>query len=224
MPPVSAATISSTDAEASTVASGGCIAVATSSCSASAFRKTRSSRSRSWSEPITSASVPSSPSRTTGELRDRVAVHHVDRLADLLVRRDRDERGRRLGLGALRAQQLGDRRRRARSRSRNPCSSIHLSSRNFERYERPESGSIASTCASGPEPRGDLDRRPDRRARRAAGEQALLAGEPARRQERVAVGDADPLVDHVGSIVSGQVSLPIPSTKYGWSSPSSFAV
>ena len=56
-------------------ASGGCIAAATSSCSASGFLKTRSSRSRSCSEPITSASESSAPLRTTGELRDRVALH-----------------------------------------------------------------------------------------------------------------------------------------------------
>ena len=46
------------------------------------------------------------------ELRDRVALHEVDRLADLLVRRDRDQvRDVRL-LGLLRAQHLVDARRR----------------------------------------------------------------------------------------------------------------
>ena len=54
---------------------------------------------------------------------------------------------------------------------------------------------IASTVASGGEPLGDLDRAPQRRARGAAGEDALLAREPPRHQERVAVGDPDPLVD-----------------------------
>src|SRR5262245_26450531 len=65
-PPVSAVTISSTDSSASIVVSGPCIATATSSCSASAFLNTRSSSARSWSEPITSLSDETSPSRTTG--------------------------------------------------------------------------------------------------------------------------------------------------------------
>src|SRR5205823_12771592 len=41
----------------------------------------------------------------------------------------------------------------------------------------------------------ELQRRPDGRATRAADQQALFAREPAGGQERVAVGDADPLVD-----------------------------
>src|SRR5205085_1850394 len=64
--PVSIAKTSSKVVPASIVASGGCIASTTSSCSASGLRKTSSSRSRSWSEPITSASEATSPSRTTG--------------------------------------------------------------------------------------------------------------------------------------------------------------
>ena len=82
-----------------------------------------------------------------------------------------------------------------RSRSMKPCSSIHLSSRNFERYERPESGSSASTRPSGPSRRATSIARPDRAAGRAARQQPLLAREPARGQERVAVGDLNPLVD-----------------------------
>ena len=146
------------------------------------------------------------------QLRDRVALHHVDRLADLLVRRDRDERRRLVpaSSAAARAPSAS-----VRERSRKPCSSIQLSSRNFERYERPESGSIVSTRDVRPEAARVDERAGDRRAGRAADEQPLLAREPARGQERVAVGDAHPLVDDVGSIVSGHVSLPIPSTKYG---------
>src|SRR5262249_33651226 len=41
----------------------------------------------------------------------------------------------------------------------------------------------------------DLERRPDGRPTRAADEEPFVTGEPARGQERVAVGDADPLVD-----------------------------
>ena len=51
--------------------------------------------------------------------------------------------------------------------------------------------------ASGAEALRDLEGRPDRRAGGAADEQPFLAREPARGQERVAVGDADPLVDDV---------------------------
>src|SRR5437016_5973796 len=64
--PVSVAKTSSNDSPASIVASGGCMASTTSSYSASGSLKTRSSRSRSWSEPITSARELTSPSRTTG--------------------------------------------------------------------------------------------------------------------------------------------------------------
>ena len=49
------------------------------------------------------------------ELRDRVTVHQLDRLADLLVRRDRDESRSRLRLGAFRPQQLGHRRHQGAS-------------------------------------------------------------------------------------------------------------
>src|SRR5256884_5131051 len=64
--PVSVGKTSSSDSPASIVARGGCIAFATSSWSASGFLKTRSSRSRSCSEPTTSARDSESPSRTTG--------------------------------------------------------------------------------------------------------------------------------------------------------------
>jgi len=66
MPPVSVANTSSSVADASTAASGGCIAEATSSWSASGLPKTRSSSARSCREPITSASDSHWPSRTTG--------------------------------------------------------------------------------------------------------------------------------------------------------------
>ena len=46
------------------------------------------------------------------ELRDPVLLHEVDRLADLLVRRDRDQVRHLRLLGLLRAQHLFDRRRR----------------------------------------------------------------------------------------------------------------
>ena len=60
------ANTSSSDAVASTAASGGCIATAMSSLSASGFLKTRSSSPRSWSDPTTSASDSAARSRTTG--------------------------------------------------------------------------------------------------------------------------------------------------------------
>jgi hypothetical protein len=53
----------------------------------------------------------------------------------------------------------------------------------------------------------------------AAGEDALLAREPRARQERVAVGDAHVLVDDRRVEARGNVSLPIPSTRYGWTGP-----
>src|SRR5580765_1605162 len=67
-PPLRVEKTSSSFSSASIAARGGCIAAPTFSCSASGFLNTRSSRSRSWSEPITSASESSSPSpsRTTG--------------------------------------------------------------------------------------------------------------------------------------------------------------
>ena len=65
-PPVSVANTSSSVADASTAASGGCIAAATSSCTESGLPNTRSSSARSCSEPITSASDSHWPSRTTG--------------------------------------------------------------------------------------------------------------------------------------------------------------
>ena len=100
-------------------------------------------------------------------------------------------------------------------RSRKPCSSIQLSSRNFERYERPESGSIASTFASGPSrlatciaahtvvPDEPPASRPSSRASRRA----------VRKESRSETRTHSSTT--FGSIVFGQVSLPIPSTKYG---------
>ena len=223
VPPVSAVTISSTDASASTVASGGCIAVATSSCSASAFLKTRSSRSRSCSEPITSASDATSPSRTTGQLRDRVALHHVDRLADLLVRRDRDER-RQSSPRALRAQQLarpsapvrGARGSRARASTCRRGTSRGTSG--------PSRAASSGRCASGPSRARDLS------APATVVPDEPPASSPSSRASRRAVRNESRSETRthssttVGSIVSGQVSLPIPSTKYGCRSPSLFAV
>ncbi len=126
--PVSVAKTSSSESPTSTAGSGGCIAFATSSCSASGFLKTRSSRSRSWSEPITSASESTCAVAHDRELRDRVALHRVDRLADLLVRRDRHELRH---VGLLDASSSGAARRRSARgarRSTKPCSSIQLSS------------------------------------------------------------------------------------------------
>src|SRR5207244_12049156 len=60
--PVRVAKTSSNDSPASIVASGGCIASTTSSCRASGLLKTRSSRSRSWREAVTSASELTSAS------------------------------------------------------------------------------------------------------------------------------------------------------------------
>ena len=56
----------STDSAISTAGSGGSIAAATSSASASGLRKTRSSRPRSRMEPTTSASDSAPSWRTTG--------------------------------------------------------------------------------------------------------------------------------------------------------------
>ena len=52
-----------------------------------------------------------------------------------------------------------------------------------------------TTVVAGAELLRDLERRPDRGAAGAADEQALLAREPARGQERLAVGDRDHTVD-----------------------------
>ena len=98
--PGSSANTSSTDARASTDASGGCIATATSSFSASGFRNTRSSRLRSWIEPTMSVSVVGGLVAHDRQLRDAVALHQLDRGADLLVRVDDDEVGHRVVLVA----------------------------------------------------------------------------------------------------------------------------
>jgi hypothetical protein len=58
-------TVSTVSSE-STAVSGGCIAAATSSLSASGFLKMRSSSPRSWSEPTMSASESAGSWRTTG--------------------------------------------------------------------------------------------------------------------------------------------------------------
>ena len=76
----------------------------------------------------------------------------------------------------------------------------------------------------GAEARRDLERGPDRRPGRAAGEQALLAREPPRGQERVAVGDAHPLVDDVGSHRLGPGVLADPLDEVGMQVASSVAV
>src|SRR5256885_932549 len=62
---------------------------------------------------------------------------------------------------------------------------------------RGAAGAHRAPMAARAEPLREVDRAPRRRAARAAGEQARLAREAARGQERVAVGDADPLVDDV---------------------------
>ena len=129
------------------------------------------------------------------ELRDRVALHRVDRLAHLLVGRDRDERGHVALLDPLRSARARTRRARVR-RARGSRARASTCRRGTSRgTSGRESGSIASTFASGPSRASDLQRRPHRRPRRAAGEQTLLAREPPRDLERVAVADAHPLVD-----------------------------
>ena len=66
------------------------------------------------------------------ELRDPVALHQLDRGAELLVRLEHDQIGRAVA-GVLVRRAPARRCPGCRRRSRNPCSSIQLSSKTFER-------------------------------------------------------------------------------------------
>ena len=131
------------------------------------------------------------------QLRDAVALHQLDRDADLLRRLDRDEVGQVRLLAALEAQHLVDRRRRRRPLEEavleHPVVVVEL-----REVRAAAVGQQHQHARVGAESRRDLQRSPRRRPARAADEQALLAREPPRGQERVAVGDADPLVDDLG--------------------------
>ena len=76
-----------------------------------------------------------------------------------------------------------------------PCTTIQSSLKTFDRYGRPPSGRITSTVLDGSSSARDDQRGVQRDAARAAGEDALLARQPARGVERVAVADRDQAVD-----------------------------
>src|SRR5215211_5312085 len=128
------------------------------------------------------------------DLRDAVALHEVDRAADLLLGLDQHEVGHGGLLLALEREHLLDRRGR-----RGPIDESMLA----EPVVVVELREVATTrvgdqrdhCRLGPVPLRDLEGGPDRRAARAADEQALLTGEPPRGAERVTVRDRRILVD-----------------------------
>ena len=86
---------------------------------------------------------------------------------------------------------------RSSERARNPCWVIQASLKILLRYARPPSGRITATIACGSSiSLRHLERRVHRQPARAADEQPLDLREPARGEERVAVGDGHVAVDH----------------------------
>ena len=76
--------------------------------------------------------------------------------------------------------------------------------------------SRAAAALVGHEPARLVERRDDGRAARLAGEDALLARDPPRHRERVAVRDPDPAVDDRRVVACpGKKSSPTPSVRYG---------
>ena len=130
------------------------------------------------------------------QLRDAVALHRVDALADLRVRGDSDELGHLASV--LRAQQLVDGRQRGlpldEAVLEHPVVVVELRHVGAARVRnhRQDRRILAEA------PR-DLDRRPNGCAARCSHEQPLLPREPARGEKRIAVGHAHPLV-HDGRI------------------------
>ena len=123
-----------------------------------------------------------------------VALHRVDGRADLLVRPDRDEVRHLVADRAAEAEDLLDGGRRSRPLEEavldHPVVVVELRQVRAARVrEHHQDASV------GAETLRDLDPGPRGRARRAADEKPLLAGETTRGEERVAIGDAHPLVD-----------------------------
>ena len=189
--PVSSAKTSSTDAAASTVASGGCIATATSSLSASGLRKTRSSRLSLVDRADDVGQLLERLVADDRELRDPVALHQLDRGArPSCGRRRRRDPG--TSPSPARTTSHGRRRRAPLEEAvlEHPVVVVEL-----REVRAAAVGEGHQDRRPGAEPLRELERRPRGRAARAAREQPFLPREPARREERVAVGDTDPLVD-----------------------------
>ena len=168
-----------------------------SSLSASGFLKTRSSRLALLDRADDVRDRVGRPVPDDGKLRDPVALHQLDRDADLLRRVDRDEVGQLALLVVLEAEHLLDRRRRRRPLHEavldHPVVVVEL-----REVRAPAVGKHHQDPRLGPEAPGDLERRERRRAARAADEQALLPRQPPRGQERLAVRDPHPLVHDLG--------------------------
>src|SRR5215213_2083503 len=145
------------------------------------------------------------------ELRDRVALHQVDRLAELLVRLDRDQLGDAGLLGPLRAKHLGDggRRRAAVEEAvlQHPVVVVEL-----REVRTPAVGDQRHDGRVRAEALGDAERGVHRGSAGAADEQAVLPRERAvrkeSRSETVTYSST-----RLGSYVCGQKSSPIPSTR-----------
>ena len=188
------------------------MACGTSSFSESGFLNTRSSRPRSLSDPTTSESDSAGCVADDRELRDRVALHERDRLADLVVRLDRDQLGHLAGV--LGEQHLVDG-RRGRLALEEPVLDHVVVVQELGEVGAAAVGHDGEHGLPGLHPRGHLEGGVDRRPRRASHQEPLLARHPPRGRERVAVGDGHVLVDQVGVVGLGPEVLADPLDQIG---------
>ena len=208
---------------ASTVANGGCIATATSSLSASGFLKTRSRRLRSWIDPTTSVSSSAARGGRPEAARCCSAASGRSRLRPSCAPR-RDEVRELVVLAALEAEHLRRRSaagRRARGSRTGSSSCRRRTSRGTSGRRRgTSSGSstpgprcfASSSAAHAVEPHEPPTSSPSSRASRRA------VRNESRSETRIHSSTTS------GSIVAGQVSLPMPSTRYGCDGCSASAV
>ena len=199
------------------------MAEATSSFSASGVPEdaVEQSRAPGASRRRRRASRPARRGRP-GAGRCRSAASNVDRRADLLVRADRDER--RDVVVRVPEARAPRRRTGAASSARGAVLDHPVVVEELREVRAAAVREEHEHARVRAEPLRDLDRGPRRRAGRSADEQALLAREPARGEERVAVGDAHPFVDDLRVQRAGQGPCRSPRRSTGPSDARSSAV